>query len=382
MVVLALAAIASSCVVAAAEEHILYSFTGGSDGQQPWAGVTLDDAGNLYGVATFAGINENCGPSGCGTIFKLTPEGSFSVLYNFDWDHGANPASEPVLDPSSGDLYGTTLNGGSGGAGVVFKLAAGGTLTVLHAFDGNDGVNPEGRLIRDRKGNIFGTAYGGGANNKGVVYKISSMGRFKLLHSFAGGADDGWNPTNAGLAMDRDGSLYGMTQFGGVNDYGTVFRISPAGKFELLHSFLGGSDGRYPAAGLVADKTGNIFGTTQGGGGHDNCLYGCGTVFMMTPGGEVTVLHAFEGGSDGANPLSQLAVTKKGVLFGTTNDGSNGTVFKLDRNGKEAILHRFGGAGDGIEPRSGVIRDSAANLYGTTELGGASGSGAVFVITK
>ncbi len=379
---LAMAAFAPPGTARATEEIILYSFTGGADGQQPWGGVVRDDAGNLYGVATFAGTNQNCGPSGCGNIFKLTPDGTYSVLYNFDWDHGANPASDLIRDAATGDLYGTTLNGGSGGAGTIFKLSSGGTLTTLHAFNGTDGINPEGQLVRDNKGNFYGTAYGGGANNKGVVYKLTAKGKLKILHAFAGGANDGWNPTNGGLARDRDGNLFGMTQFGGTSDYGTIFRIARDGTFTLMHSFVGGNDGRYPAAGLIADQSGNVYGTTQGGGGNNSCTYGCGTVFSMTPDGTVTVLHAFQGGSDGANPLAPLLRMKNGTLFGTTNDGSKGTVFKLKPDGTEKILHTFGGAGDGFEPLGGLARDADGNLYGTTDLGGANGLGTVFMVKK
>src|SRR4029079_1559626 len=121
----------------------------------------------------------------------------------------------------------------------------------------------------------------------------------------------------------------GMTQFGGTSDYGTLFRVAPDGRFKLLHSFAGGNDGRYPASGLVIDKSGNLYGNTQGGGGHDNCTYGCGTVFKWAPDGTLTILHAFEGGADGANPLGSLLVTNSGMLYGTTNDGSKGTLFKL-----------------------------------------------------
>lgn len=366
----------------ARSEHVLYSFTGGADGQQPWAGVTRDDSGNLYGVASFAGANPNCGPSGCGTIFELKADGAFSLLYNFDWDHGATPASELIRDPATGDLYGSTSLGGAAGAGVIFKLQTDGTLTVLHAFSGSDGNMPEGRLLRDRRGNFYGTTYGGGDDNKGVVYKLSAKGKLTVLHSFAGGAKDGLNPTNSGLAMDRAGNLYGVTQFGGASNYGTLFKVGRSGVFTLLHSFAGGNDGRYPAAGVVADKLGNVYGATQNGGGNDSCDYGCGTIFKMTPDGSVTVLHAFQGGDDGANPLSQPLLTKKGTLFGSTNDGSKGTLFKLKPDGRETILHTFGGAGDGFEPLGGLERDASGNLYGATDLGGASGLGTVYAVAK
>ena len=375
-------AFASVVMAHANDEHVLYSFTGGVDGQQPWAGVTLDKAGNIYGAVTFAGASENCGPSGCGNIYKLTKDGTFSVLHNFNWDDGGNPASDLILDPKTGDLYGSTLGGGSGGAGTIFKLASDGTLTTLYAFTGGaDGNTPEGRLLRDH-GNFYGTTYGGGASGKGTVYKLAADGTQTVLHSFAGGAKDGVNPTSSGLAMDAAGNLYGMTQFGGTSDYGTLYRVKPNGKFKVLHSFAGGSDGRYPASGLIADSVGNLYGVTQGGGGHDNCTYGCGTVFRFGFDGTLAVLHAFEGGKDGANPLSTLLRTQDGDLYGTTNDGSKGTVFKLRPDGKEIILHTFGASGDGFEPLSGVVMDKDRNLYGTTDLGGTSGLGTVYVVKR
>src|SRR5438552_3303674 len=370
-------------VARARDEQVLYSFTGGTDGQQPWAGVVLDETGNLYGVATFAGASGNCGPSGCGTVFMLTTAGAFSVLHNFDWDDGANPGGDLIRDKKTGDLYGPTFSGGSGGAGTIFKLATDGTLNTLYSFmGGSDGNTPEGRLVRDGNGNLYGTTYGGGADSMGVVFKVAADGTETVLHAFAGGAKDGAFPTNAGLAMDSSGNLYGMTQFGGGNDYGTVFRLKRSGRFKLLHSFIGGSDGRYPAAGLIIDSAGDLYGTTQGGGGNGSCTYGCGTVFSVAPDGTETVLHAFAGGSDGSNPLSTLLPTKSGAFFGTTDDGSKGTVFKLKPDGREVVLHTFGSARDGFEPQSGVSKDKAGNLYGTTDLGGASGLGTVYTVRK
>jgi uncharacterized repeat protein (TIGR03803 family) len=149
----------------------------------------------------------------------------------------------------------------------------------------------------------------------------------------------------------------------------------------LLHSFTGGTDGRYPAAGLAIDSAGTVYGTTQGGGGNNNCTYGCGTVFKRTPDGTLTILHAFAGGADGANPLSTPLLTKSGKLYGTTNDGSKGTVFSLKPDGSEFVLHTFGGAGDGFEPESGVTA-GGRELYGTTNLGGGSGLGTVYAVTK
>ncbi|MFL5239128.1 MAG: choice-of-anchor tandem repeat GloVer-containing protein [Rhizomicrobium sp.] len=380
---LAGAALVSLGAAQANDEQVLYSFTGQADGQQPTAGVTFDDAGNIYGVVTYAGASENCGPSGCGNIYKLAPDGTFTVLHNFNGDGGANPASDLIRDRKTGDFYGSTNAGGAHGAGTVFRFTPDSTVTTLYSFTGGaDGYVPEGRLLRDRHGNFYGTTYAGGADAMGVVYRLSAKGKQTVLHSFTGGAKDGAFPTNAGLAMDDAGNLYGMTQFGGSSDYGTVFRIATDGRFKVLHTFIGGTDGRYPASGLIAGKDGTIYGVTQGGGGSDNCTYGCGTVFRLAPDGTLSILHAFTGGADGANPLGTLLQTKSGKLFGTTNDGSKGTVFRLAPDGKEKVLHAFGGSGDGFEPESGITRDDAGNLYGTTNLGGASGLGTVYTISK
>jgi uncharacterized repeat protein (TIGR03803 family) len=182
--------------------------------------------------------------------------------------------------------------------------------------------------------------------------------------------------------MDGSGNLYGATQFGGTSNYGIVFRVAPDGRFKLLHSLAGGTDGRYPAAGLIAGNDGNIYGVTQGGGGSDHCTYGCGTVFRLAPDGTLTILHAFTGEADGANPLGSLLLARSGKFYGTTDDGSKGTVFSLKPDGTEFVLHSFGGSGDGFEPLSGVISDDDHNLYGTTDLGGAGGLGIVYTVKR
>ena len=189
-------------------------------------------------------------------------------------------------------------------------------------------------------------------------------------------------PTGAGVTQVGSGYIYGTTQFGGANDYGTVFQFNPGTlQFRNVHVFAGGDDGRYPAAGLIGDDADSVYGTTQdGGGGYDICTYGCGTVFQISPNDAETVLHVFAGGHEGSNPLATLVRSGKGALYGTTNDGSRGTVFKL--SGKDHVLHTFGDAGDGFEPVAGVARDGSGHLYGTTDLGGASGLGTVYVLRK
>ncbi|MGH9206790.1 MAG: choice-of-anchor tandem repeat GloVer-containing protein, partial [Acidimicrobiales bacterium] len=291
---------------------------------------------------------------------------------------------------SSGNLYGTTGSGGASNDGVVFKLTPGGTETVLHSFAGgaSDGSLPAAGLIADSSGNLYGTTSEGGASNNGVVFKLSPDGTETVLHTFAGGSSDGANP-RAGLIADSSGNLYGTTGSGGASNDGVVFKLTPGGTETVLHTFMGGGDGAFPLAGLIADSSGNLYGTTESGGG-TGCIagFGCGTVFKLSPGGTETVLYSFKGGpSDGAQPFAGLYADSSGNLYGTTSGGGAsrwGTVFKLSPGGTETV-YSFTGGSDGGQPVAGLIADSSGNLYGTIEHGGApgcsGGCGVVFKLT-
>ncbi|HEY4846907.1 MAG TPA: choice-of-anchor tandem repeat GloVer-containing protein, partial [Methylocella sp.] len=295
-----------------------------------------------------------------------------------------------LIADSSGNLYGTTIQGGASNTGVVFKLSPGGTETVLHSFKlDSNGANPVAGLIADSAGNLYGTTESGGASQRGVVFKLSPDGTsFMALHSFCVDfplCSDGRFP-QAGLIADSAGNLYGTTRLGGASDNGVVFKLSPDGSFAVLHSFTG-SDGFLPEAGLIADNAGNLYGTTLAGGGGSGCLgsSGCGVVFKLSPGGTETVLHSFTGGSDGSGPTAGLIADSAGNLYGTTTNGGGGggpecvgsgcgVVFKLSPGGTETVLHSFSFS-DGANPGA-LIADSAGNLYGTTLTGGASNGGA------
>jgi uncharacterized repeat protein (TIGR03803 family) len=297
--------------------------------------------GNLYGT-TFAGGSYVCS-GGCGTVFKLTPSGTETVLYRFTGGDGANPTAGLIAD-ASGNLYGTTelgggANGCSGGCGTVFKLTPSGTETVLYRFTGgSDGASPFAALIADGAGNLYGTTFFGGASGHGTVFKLTPSGTETVLYSFTGGSD-GANPL-AGLIADAAGNIYGMTNNGGAGSFGTVFKLIPSGNLAVLHSFSGGSDGAFPGLGsLIADAAGNLYGMTVEGGGSGCGAIGCGTVFKLTPSGTETVLYRFTGGSDGAFPhaglIAGLIADAAGHLYGTTNgSGSgNGTVFEIAGSG-------------------------------------------------
>ena len=326
-----------------------------------------------------------------------------SVLYGFCRQQGCADGAYPaasLLADKMGDLYGTTSEGGAGGCtggcGTVFKITAGGTETVLYSFSGgDDGADPRAVLIADKKGNFYGTTYGGGipecgidgSSGCGLVFKLSPNGTEKVLHSFAGGNNDGNFPL-AGLVPDENGNYYGTTQAGGAYAGGTAFKLAPHGMETVLHAFGSGSDGLYPEATLIADKGGNLYGTTSiGGSGSCSGYYGpgCGTVFKLAPDGSETVLYSFQGGSDGEEPNAALIADGNGNLYGTTFIGGGtgcggfgcGTVFEITSGGAEMVLYSFPGGNDGESP-AGLVADKKGNFYGTTVSGGAYGLGTAF----
>jgi uncharacterized repeat protein (TIGR03803 family) len=347
--------------------NVLYSFKNGPDGATPEAaGLFRDKQGNLYGT--------NCcgGSAGWGTVFKLDTSGKETVLYSFALG-AVYPAAGLVMDKAN-NLFGTTLFfGGESGYGSVFRLDPSGKIVVLHQFTGQpDGAHPSSRLLIDRFGNLYGTTMGGGSANSGTVFKIDSAGHETILHSFTG--PDGQLPFHGKLIMDNAGNLYGTTLTGGLSNQGTVFKLDSAGQLTLLYSFAG-PDGGSPT-GLVRDKKGNLYGTTATGGS-----FGFGTVFRLDTAGKQTVLYNFAGSTDGAFPRAGLVMDKKGNLYGSTYNGGSaqvGVLFKLDASGKETVLHDFADVPDGAYPDGDLIIDNSGKLYGTTQNGGDQGFGAVF----
>jgi uncharacterized repeat protein (TIGR03803 family) len=242
-----------------------------------------------------------------------------------------------------------------------------------------------GSLVTDLKGNFYGVSQMGGANSYGAIYKIDSARNLTVLYSFTG--TEGQNP-EAGITIDQAGNLYGTTPFGGNsacwNGCGTLFKLDASGNFTVLHYFTGGADGNLPQSGVVLDKAGNLYGTTSVGGG-SSCVTGsgtgCGVVYKYGTSGNFTVLHSFTGGPDGGYPVGSPIWGPSGALYGTAayygDSIGDGTIFKIDAAGKFSVVHAFNGD-DGSIPMSGLIRDSAGNLYGTTEQGGTYGLGTVF----
>jgi uncharacterized repeat protein (TIGR03803 family) len=390
---------AGSAIAAGPTETVLYRFKGGNDGVAPFAGLIADKAGNLYGTTADGGAGACQG--GCGSVFELSPASggrwTETVLYRFtDGSDGAVPETGLIFD-ATGNLYGTTIHGGSSGDGTVFQLTAptthgsAWTLNVLHSFIGHtDGKYPLGSLIFDKAGNLYGPTLFGGRFGGGTVFQLAAPAApggvwiLNVLHSFKGG-NDGIDPVGA-LMLDKQGALYGTTYSG------QVFKEVPpapghtAWTLRVLYSFnsvFGLSGGA-----LIAGTKGVLYGANAQGGSANR-----GIVFQLTPpvtrGGAwtETTLYEFAGGSDGEYPLNGLIADKAGSLYGGTENGGGsdlGTVFKLTPTQHGAwtktTLHNFTGGHDGSGPGAGLIFGSHAALYGTTVHGGSSDNGTVFKV--
>ncbi len=374
------------------QEMLMHSF-GGNGGQTPLGSLISDSSGNFYGTTSMAGMN------GKGTVFEVSATGTETVLHSFgSGSDGQNPEGNLVFD-SAGNLYGTTSAGGTNGTGTVFELSPNGTETVLYSFgSGADGQNPYSGLIFDGSGNFYGTTVNGGTFGGGTAFELSPNGAGgwteTVLYSFGNGSSDGKNPYSA-LVFDSSGNLYGTTNNGGASGFGTVFELLPSASPNRccrempIYSFGSGSDGANPFAGLTFDTSGNLYGTTNGGGTN-----GMGTAFELSPDGSggysETVLYAFgNGSSDGQSPYGGLVLDNSGNLYGTTQNGglySGGTVFELVPNAlsnrccREIQVYSFGNGMDGKNPHGGLIFTPSGNLYGTTANGGSQGAGTTFAI--
>jgi len=354
----------------------LYEFE--SNPKNPRGVLAQGSDGNLYGTTVFGGTN-----GGNGTVFRITPAGLLTVLHSFQGSDGAKPMAG-LVEGSDGFFYGTTETGAPNGEfGGVFQITTSGEVTILHYFDGLDGSFPRAALVQGRDGSFYGTTVSGGTNSdNGTVFKITPSGLFTSLFSFNG--RNGSRPT-AGLVQGSDGSFYGTTSEGGPNydgttivGNGTVFKIAPEGVFRSLYAF-NGTDGSDPEAGLVEGSDGMFYGTTQFGGPNgDN-----GTIFKITPAGALTTLYSF-GGPGGSYPVAGLARGSDGNFYGTT-EGDNttafGTIFRITPAGVLTTLYSFNGT-NGASPVAGLIQGLDGNFYGTTFERGAGGGGTLFRLVE
>jgi uncharacterized repeat protein (TIGR03803 family) len=410
---------------AQAKETVLHSFTYESDGGFPYAGLSFDANGNLYGVTYFAGDPDEgiC----CGVVFQLASDGAegwnFNVIHTFtgsDFD-GEAPSGSVVFD-AAGNMYGTTQIGGAGFCGVVYELKpmpdGRWEEKILHHFNNyrngviNDGCMPSSYLVFDKQGNIYGTTQRTGASDCatnagcGTVFELSPQANGTWsetqIHRFPNtGTTDGIGPYG-GLVFDIAGNLWGTTQAGGTTGQGTVFELTPAedGKWKerVAFNFTGDDTGWFPVAGLTPDSAGNLYGTTFYGG-----RGGVGVVFGLTPhaNGQVseTLVHQFATCTqtacpDGLLPYGGLVADSVGNLYGTAELGGAagtfcnqnpevqegcGIVYKLSPNAhgswSYSIVYRFPGAGNGAYLTDDHLAvDSNGNIFGTTLVGGDPGN--------
>jgi uncharacterized repeat protein (TIGR03803 family) len=364
----------------------LYSFTTSNGfGVSPYSGLLLASDGNLYGTASGGGAH------GFGAVFRMNAQGVVSLAHAFlNGVDGSLPFAG-LMQSSNGLIYGAASSGGAGGIGTLFKMSTTGVirgeLPLIWTDLTNSSIAPRSALVEGADGNLYGTSYEGGLsgysqilgpipfNGYGTVFQVDPLGVVTTLASF--NYDNGANPLSP-LLRAADGSLYGTAQSGGTNGgWGTLFKITPTGQIEHLFSFAN-TNGAQPVAELAQDAAGWFYGTTSRGGRHQ-----AGTVFAMSPGGVVRSLYSFSGTVDGSHPVSGLLTASDGNFYGTTESGGSfglGTIFMLSPDGNLITLAHFDGI-HGASPAGTLVQGTDGMLYGTTVEGGASGKGTIFRIT-
>jgi uncharacterized repeat protein (TIGR03803 family) len=300
---------------------------------------------------------------------------TFSVLYNFGTKSGtpANPSNPGIIAQGrDGNMYSTSVNGGSNGLGSVFKITPAGKVTVIWSFDEAHGYNPNGGLTLGTDGNFYGATLYGGSAGFGAVFRITPSGKLTVLYNFTGGSD-GLYPA-APPIEGTDGNWYGTTQ-GDFSSYGTLYKLTPSGKLTVLYTFIGSQGSEQPRAPLIQGTDGNFYGTTALGGANNE-----GIVFKITPSGKLTVLYNFDS-THGTTPYSPLIQGADGNFYGTTSSGGSGgggVVFKLTPRGKLTVLNNLGSGSGPSVPYAGLVQATDGYFYGTTYQGGTTGDGSVF----
>ena len=371
----------------------LFNFDG-THGSYPTGGLIQATDGNFYGNASFGGTG---GVSG--TIYRITPGGTLTTLYNFCSQSGCTDGVGPagnLVQASNGDFYGVTNVGGANGDGTIFRISASGAFQTLYSFCSQsgcaDGSSPVSGLVQATNGELYGTTSQGGTAASGTIFKVTSGGALTTLYSFCSqsGCADGGSPQGK-LIQGTDGNLYGTTFDDGANGFGgTVFKITLGGALTTIYSFCsqgGCTDGCYPQDGLIQAANGDFYGTTL------ECSvngFYSGNVFRLTPSGTLTPLYSFcslGGCTDGEYPNTALVQVGSGNFYGTTSSGganAEGTFFEMSPNGKLATIYNFCPSGcteAGYYPTDGPLLATNGTFYGTTHAGGTYGAGTVFSLS-
>jgi uncharacterized repeat protein (TIGR03803 family) len=340
--------------------------------------------GHLYGASESSGAHD------AGTIFKVTREGTIATLFEFGslYEEAVGPYS--LMQNLDGNFYGTTAFGGESGQGSVFQISPEGSFAELSSFDSlnipQQGIHPFSTLARGADGNLYGTTQYGGTGNHGTVFRITSAGALSTVVEFTGSGATSVGSTPNGLILGSNGELYGTTQTGGYgsNNVGTAFRIDPDGTMNTLVDFAtlrGGGAGAAPLAALVRGSDDNFYGTTYYDGATDS-----GTIFRMTPAGIISRLAEFTGAAGplpGRGPLAPLVEGQNGDFYGVTSGGGSnegGTIFRMAPSGEAVPIFEFEDP-NGI-PETPLTQGADGHFYGTTLSDGAGEAGSIFRITS
>jgi uncharacterized repeat protein (TIGR03803 family) len=352
---------------------VLHSFNGTSEGSKPYGNLLQGPDGNFYGMTYEGGTSKN------GTIFKITPSGIYTVLHHLDYMvDGAHPLSS-LIKGTDNNFYGMTSTGGTNVVGTIFRITPTGTYTVLrHMNSTPDGAFPQGSLVLGPDGNFYGMTLSGGTNNYGTIFRITPAGAFSVRRHLNYNTDGGY-PNRTNLIVAADGNFYGMTYQGGTFGYGTIFKMTPGGTFTVLKNLDLTPDGGFPKGSLTQHTDGSFYGMMQSGGS-----IGYGTVFKITSGGTYTVLKNLDVTVTGGNAQGSLVRNSTdGNFYGMTSFGGRGgsglgTIFKITPTGTLSVLVQFPETGKGISPAASVVQATDGNFYGMTSQGGIADNGTVF----
>jgi uncharacterized repeat protein (TIGR03803 family) len=353
-------------VTPAGNESVLFSFPATSISCQP--GITLGNDGNFYGSCYAGGLH------GYGLLYQVTPTGTYTDLYDFTntGGDGGNPNGPPV-PAKDGNLYGPTTNGGTVGVGTIYKISPTGTVSILYSFLGGAvGSNPNASLMQGKDGNLYGSTTNAGINGAGTIFKITTKGKLTLLHTFD--STDGTQPDSA-LVQGTDGNFYGTALQGGANNDGVVYKITATGKFTLLHSFNPPTDGTFSYAGMIQGTDGSFYGTTNAYGGFLD------TIYKVTLKGVYSNVYQFDGTNStiGISAANALVQNTNGLLYGATsfsssNTGGNGTVYTLNIGAKPFVRLT---AASGLVASSVSIFGQGFSSSSVVKFGGVTASGVV-----
>jgi uncharacterized repeat protein (TIGR03803 family) len=297
------------------------------------------------------------------------------VLYNFNGTIGSNPPEIALTQGRDGQIYGTASLGGISGLGSIFKITTDGQVTALHDFSGSDGQYPEAGLTLGADGNFYGTTEEGGTGSWGVLFKMSPAGAVTILHNFNQDGVDGFLPLSSPI-LASDGNFYGATSYGGTNNAGTVYKLTPAGVYTTIYNYdssVGYGAGFSPTQG----RDGNLY-VVAISGGSDNC----GSIIKISTSGVLLNSYSFDCGANGGNPQASLLQASDGNFYGAAFNGgsySGGVLFKVDTNFDYTVLESFGATtADGSEPNGGLIQATDGKFYGVFYKGGAFNDGAIY----